>query len=145
SGCVGSREETGRAAAREPLILAADATHELSFKKDGYEPEHRLVIVKVGETQVQRVELRKLSEPPAAAPPPLPVPPPAPSSSSSRHHRSSRQTQAAPVNEAPAADAEQPGYLIAGTNPLARLYIAGEDTPKITPIAPRSKIALKPG
>ncbi|MFI5289569.1 MAG: PEGA domain-containing protein, partial [Polyangia bacterium] len=39
----------------------------------------------------------------------------------------------------------QPGYLVANTQPWARVIIDGHDTGKTTPIAPRSKIALKPG
>jgi hypothetical protein len=38
-----------------------------------------------------------------------------------------------------------PGYLVANTQPWAKVFIDGHDTGKTTPIAPRSKIALKPG
>ena len=37
------------------------------------------------------------------------------------------------------------GYLVANTQPWAKVIIDGKDTGKTTPIAPRSKIALKPG
>jgi serine/threonine protein kinase len=37
------------------------------------------------------------------------------------------------------------GFLIANTQPWARVLIDGHDTGKSTPIAPRSKVALKPG
>jgi hypothetical protein len=37
------------------------------------------------------------------------------------------------------------GYLVANTQPWAKVIIDGHDTGKTTPIAPRSKIALKPG
>jgi hypothetical protein len=43
-----------------------------------------------------------------------------------------------------AADSEL-GYLIADTHPWARVLVDGEDTHKMTPIAPRAKISLKPG
>jgi hypothetical protein len=37
------------------------------------------------------------------------------------------------------------GFLVANTQPWAKVYIDGKDTGKTTPIAPRSKIPLKPG
>ncbi len=37
------------------------------------------------------------------------------------------------------------GFLVANTQPWAKVIIDGKDTGKTTPIAPRSKIALKPG
>jgi serine/threonine protein kinase len=37
------------------------------------------------------------------------------------------------------------GWFMAYTTPWARVYIDGKDTGKMTPIAPRAKIALKPG
>ena len=37
------------------------------------------------------------------------------------------------------------GYLVANTQPWAKVIIDGKDTGKTTPIAPRSKIALRPG
>jgi hypothetical protein len=43
-----------------------------------------------------------------------------------------------------AASAES-GFLVANTQPWAKVIIDGKDTGKTTPIAPRSKIALKPG
>ncbi|MEK6608720.1 MAG: serine/threonine-protein kinase, partial [Myxococcota bacterium] len=46
----------------------------------------------------------------------------------------------------PDAVAPKPdGYLIANTQPWARVWIDGKDTGKTTPIAPRARIALKPG
>jgi hypothetical protein len=45
----------------------------------------------------------------------------------------------------PAAAAFGDGYLVANTQPWAKVLIDGKDTGKTTPIAPRSKIALKPG
>ena len=43
------------------------------------------------------------------------------------------------------APSGEPGYLVANTQPWAKVIIDGKDTGKTTPIAPRSKIALKPG
>jgi hypothetical protein len=37
------------------------------------------------------------------------------------------------------------GYLVAYTTPWAKVSIDGKDTGKMTPIAPRAKIALPPG
>ena len=44
-----------------------------------------------------------------------------------------------------AAELAESGYLVANTQPWAKVIIDGKDTGKTTPIAPRSKIALKPG
>jgi len=43
------------------------------------------------------------------------------------------------------AGSSESGYLVANTQPWAKVIIDGKDTGKTTPIAPRSKIALKPG
>jgi serine/threonine protein kinase len=43
------------------------------------------------------------------------------------------------------ASAGDPGFLVANTQPWAKVLIDGKDTGKTTPIAPRSKIPLKPG
>ncbi|HEX6837700.1 MAG TPA: protein kinase [Polyangia bacterium] len=45
----------------------------------------------------------------------------------------------------PATSGSESGYLVANTQPWAKVLIDGKDTGKTTPIAPRSKIALKPG
>ncbi len=45
----------------------------------------------------------------------------------------------------PAANSNEPGFLVANTQPWAKVIIDGKDTGKTTPIAPRSKIPLKPG
>jgi len=51
----------------------------------------------------------------------------------------------ADVPKPAAAPSGESGYLIANTMPWAKVVIDGKDTGKTTPIAPRSKIALKPG
>jgi hypothetical protein len=43
------------------------------------------------------------------------------------------------------APSTEVGFLVANTQPWAKVLIDGKDTGKTTPIAPRSKIALKPG
>ena len=43
------------------------------------------------------------------------------------------------------AASTETGYLVANTQPWAKVVIDGKDTGKTTPIAPRSKIPLKPG
>jgi hypothetical protein len=51
-----------------------------------------------------------------------------------------------PKDSAPqAASSSEPGFLVANTQPWAKVLIDGKDTGKTTPIAPRSKISLKPG
>ena len=37
------------------------------------------------------------------------------------------------------------GFLVANTIPWAKVIVDGKDTGKTTPVAPRSKIPLKPG
>jgi serine/threonine protein kinase len=44
-----------------------------------------------------------------------------------------------------ASTSQEPGFLVANTQPWAKVIIDGKDTGKTTPIAPRSKIPLKPG
>jgi eukaryotic-like serine/threonine-protein kinase len=51
----------------------------------------------------------------------------------------------APVKPAATTNANEPGFLVANTQPWAKVLIDGKDTGKTTPIAPRSKISLKPG
>ncbi len=43
------------------------------------------------------------------------------------------------------SSSSESGYLVANTQPWAKVIIDDRDTGKTTPIAPRSKIALKPG
>ncbi|HEX9105509.1 MAG TPA: protein kinase [Polyangia bacterium] len=64
---------------------------------------------------------------------------------------SAKDDELAPIKVAstgkgvPATSASESGYLVANTQPWAKVLIDGKDTGKTTPIAPRSKIALKPG
>jgi hypothetical protein len=70
--------------------------------------------------------------------------------SSSHHEKAVKEEELAPVKVAssgkslPASSSES-GYLVANTQPWAKVLIDGKDTGKTTPIAPRSKIPLKPG
>ena len=48
-------------------------------------------------------------------------------------------------SEPKATVGNDPGFLVANTQPWAKVIIDGKDTGKTTPIAPRSKIPLKPG
>jgi hypothetical protein len=48
-------------------------------------------------------------------------------------------------SKASAAGSGESGFLVANTQPWAKVLIDGKDTGKTTPIAPRSKIPLKPG
>ncbi len=47
--------------------------------------------------------------------------------------------------DSPSSSENEPGYLIANTVPFAHVFVDGKDTGKSTPIAPRSKLELKPG
>ena len=43
------------------------------------------------------------------------------------------------------SSSDKEGYLIANSQPYARVFVDDKDTGKTTPIAPRDRIALKPG
>ena len=45
----------------------------------------------------------------------------------------------------PPPEIKNPGYLVVYSVPFARIQIDGKDTGKMTPIAPRARIALAPG
>jgi len=60
-------------------------------------------------------------------------------------HKEKDPEELAPVKPAATANTKEPGFLVANTQPWAKVIIDGKDTGKTTPIAPRSKIALKPG
>ena len=124
------RQEISTDAAREPLILTADVAHDITVKKDGFEPQTLSVTVKPGEVQGQKVELS-----------PVPLPP-RHDSNPKRHESPERTTVAA---AAPDPTPGEPGYLIADTTPWARVLVDGSDTNKMTPIAPRAKIPVGPG
>lgn len=125
------KQEISADAAREPLILAAGGPHEITVRKDGFEPQSLSVTVKAGEVQGERVELK-----------PLPAPPPPHGRRSSRESPPDRGAAAPAV----AADPEAaPGFLIADTTPWARVILDGTDTNKMTPIAAPAKISLAAG
>ena len=56
-------------------------------------------------------------------------------------------TAAAAPAPAPAASSssDKEGFLIANSQPYARVFVDNKDTGKTTPIAPRDRIPLKPG
>lgn len=64
---------------------------------------------------------------------------------SSSSSSSSSSASAAPAQPAPAASSDKEGYLIANSQPYARVFVDGKDTGKTTPIAPRDRIPLKSG
>src|SRR5262249_7350778 len=53
--------------------------------------------------------------------------------------RKPEESKAEPVTNEP------PGFLVANTQPWAKVFVDGRDTGKSTPIAPLSKLTLKPG
>ena len=70
-----------------------------------------------------------------------------PSSSSSHGERSSAAAtpSAPPPAATPAPGSDKEGFLIANSQPYAKVLVDGRDTGKVTPIAPRDHIPLKPG
>jgi Protein kinase domain len=134
------KKEISSAAALEPLDLAADTAHEITVKKDGFEPQTLTMTVKPGETRAERVELQ-------AVPPP-PPPPPAQHGRRPRDRDPGAAATAAPVPpvaSGPAVEEEGEGYLTADTTPWAHVLVDGADTNKMTPIAARSRISLPAG
>jgi hypothetical protein len=68
------------------------------------------------------------------------------SSSGSSHSAASAPAAAvAPAAPPPAPGSDKDGYLIANSQPYAKVLVDGKDTGKTTPIAPRDHIPLKPG
>jgi serine/threonine protein kinase len=59
--------------------------------------------------------------------------------------KSSDKDDAEGSEKAVSKDAPENGFLVAWTTPWARVFIDGKDTGKMTPIAPRAKVALEPG
>lgn len=64
---------------------------------------------------------------------------------SSGSSSSSASAAPTPAPAAPAASGDKEGYLIANSQPYARVFVDNKDTGKTTPIAPRDRIALKAG
>jgi hypothetical protein len=64
---------------------------------------------------------------------------------SSGSSSSSASAAPTPAPAAPAASSDKEGYLIANSQPYARVFVDNKDTGKTTPIAPRDRIALKAG
>lgn len=69
------------------------------------------------------------------------------STSHSEHASPTASSPSAPEAAAsPAASgSDKEGFLIANSQPYAKVLVDGKDTGKVTPIAPRDHIALKPG
>ena len=67
------------------------------------------------------------------------------SSSSSSSSPSSAPASSPPPASAAASSGDKEGYLIANSRPYAKVIIDGKDSGKVTPIAPRDRIPLKPG
>ena len=54
-------------------------------------------------------------------------------------------TAAAAPAPAASSSSDKEGFLIANSQPYARVFVDNKDTGKTTPIAPRDRIPLKPG
>ena len=60
-------------------------------------------------------------------------------------HAASAASTPPPPAAPTASTSDKDGYLIANSQPYAKVLVDGKDTGKVTPIAPRDHIALKPG
>jgi hypothetical protein len=109
----------------------------VTLRLKGYQPVVRYIAFDDGLAQTLDAKLAPTGSPPVASTGPVQLVDVAiPEKGGDKPKR---------VDKAGKEDAEEPGYLVANTQPWAKVLIDGKDTGKTTPIAPRSKISLKPG
>jgi serine/threonine protein kinase len=104
--------------------------------EDGFAPGAAEAPVRATAAHAVEAHATRKTDPPAAKAGPRPL-----------VAESKEPTALAPLSDgdAPKPLRGDPGYLVANTQPWARVIIDGKDTGKTTPIAPRSKIPLKAG
>ena len=129
-------QEISADAIQAPLELAPRVEHTITIQREGYVTQQLQLVLAEGEAQEREIELLAQKPTPRPAPRPKAPPPPPP-----QPEESADGTTQPP----PDSDEEQVGYLIANTTPYAKVIIDAHDTGKMTPIAPRAKIPLKPG
>jgi eukaryotic-like serine/threonine-protein kinase len=131
-------QEISAEAASEPLELAPRVEHTITVQREGYVPQQLRLVLAEGESQERTITLEPVPEPKRSARPPKPKSEPEP-------EQAPAPTPVAATPDAAPAASEEVGYLIANTTPYAKVLIDAHDTGKMTPIAPRAKIPLKPG
>jgi eukaryotic-like serine/threonine-protein kinase len=145
-------QEVSQDAAREPIILSADARHTITVKKPGFVSQSIPVALHPGEVAAHRVELEAAPKGATASPaaarrgdrePGAIAVAAAPSRTAAAPGIEGRLSVSPPA--APGVAAGEVGYITADTRPWARVLIDGNDTGKMTPIAPRGRIPLPPG
>ncbi len=134
----------------DDLDVTKDAR--VTIRKSGYSAITKYVSFKQDNHQVFNLKLSSGSGSSPSSASPADDSPMAPVADKSSH-----QAKPAPGDDdelaptKPAADeghgagVGDSGFLVANTQPWAKVLIDGKDTGKTTPIAPRSKIPLKPG
>ena len=135
---------------RDPIPLSPAQPHALRIAKAGFQEATIELILRPGEELTRRVDLEPIAAAPTARSPRVERKPPPPRrvaevpelpQSSTPQHPAARRHEEAPTPEV----GGEAGYLIANSQPWARVVIDGKDTGRMTPIAPRSKISLLPG
>ena len=120
-----------------PIALRADTAHELRVEQRGMTSRTFTVRVAPGETVVREVALvpARVRRPPVAlARAVIPAPPPAPKPKGDLDEGAVVADAAAPA-----------GWLVANTQPFARVWIDGVDTGRSTPIPARARIPVRAG
>jgi hypothetical protein len=150
-------QEISAEAVKEPLELAPRVEHTITIEREGYVSQQVPVVLGEGEAQEREIALVPIEAPKRpvrpVAPRPRPSVPDATSdqveSDGSKGHMASGEGHILPMPLVPPAGTVAAtgdvGFLIANTTPYAKVLIDGKDTGKMTPIAPRAKIPLKPG
>ena len=104
--------------------------HRIRVDLEGYQAQSESVEVEQGGKAAVTFLLKRLAPAPPESPPDQKPP--------------LDHTAKKPPAEAPEVSANM-GFLVANTIPWAKVIVDGKDTGKTTPVAPRSKIPLKPG
>jgi eukaryotic-like serine/threonine-protein kinase len=99
-------------------------------------------VEKVEKKKVEKVEKKKVEKPEKVAK----VEKPEPKPKKVREPREPKEPKEPKVAKVDPGEGEAGmGFLVANTVPWAKVLVDGKDTGKTTPVAPRQKIALKPG
>jgi hypothetical protein len=135
-------QEISAEAVKEPLELAPRVEHTITVEREGYVSQQVPIVLAEGEAQEREIALVPVEPPKRPVPRPQVTPRPrAPAPDAAPEPA----TPPPPTGPATVAGVGDMGYLIANTTPYAKVLIDGKDTGKMTPIAPRAKIPLKPG
>ncbi len=117
-------------------------TKYVSFKQDNHQVFSLKLMTSTGSASPDDAPMVAVSDKPAAPAAEKHAPPA--DDDDLAPTKPARPVQAA-ASDDKGGSANDPGFLVANTQPWAKVLIDNKDTGKTTPIAPRSKIPLKPG